>query len=156
MWKMRQVCHSKCMTFSVSVLSHASVIPNFKYGKFLHARNWSKQVPWRLHAKWLSYSHLFLHTNLMWMHYTLYWWFSSNQCIQDHHFFLNVQKLQERCEVKVRVVHPRSRCITKRWDVSTQNCLVEQSRLLQIVTEQTGQTLLPFLGGGELSWIWKI
>ena len=31
MQKMRKVCGSKCKAFSVSLLSHASVTPNFKY-----------------------------------------------------------------------------------------------------------------------------
>ena len=39
MRKMREVCGSKCMVFFVSALSHASVTPNFKYGKLLHAYN---------------------------------------------------------------------------------------------------------------------
>ena len=41
----------KCMTLFVSVLSYAPVTPKFKHGKLLHACNWLKQVPWRLHVK---------------------------------------------------------------------------------------------------------
>ena len=52
---MGKVCFSECMGFSVSVLSHALVTPNFRCGKLCHARNWLKQVPWRLHVKQLSY-----------------------------------------------------------------------------------------------------
>ena len=54
-----EVCVSECMPFSVSVLFRASVTPNFKYGKLLHARNWLKQVPWRLHVKQPSYPKFF-------------------------------------------------------------------------------------------------
>ena len=60
--RMRETCKvygTKCMVFSVSVLSHASVILNFMYGKLLHARKWLKQVPWLLYVKRLSYLHLF-------------------------------------------------------------------------------------------------
>ena len=68
MQKMWKVCHSKCMALFISVLSHASVIPNFKYWKLLHAHNLSKQVPWQLYVKQLSYSRL--HANSTWMHYS--------------------------------------------------------------------------------------
>ena len=37
--KIGKVCGSKCTAFSVSVLSHASVTMNFKYGQLLDARN---------------------------------------------------------------------------------------------------------------------
>ena len=69
MWKVH-VCHSKCMVFSVSVLSHALVTLNFKYGKLLHARNWLKQVLWQLIAcKMAELFLFFLHANSTWSHY---------------------------------------------------------------------------------------
>ena len=37
--KMRKVYGSKCMAFSVSILFHASVTLNFKYGRLLHVCN---------------------------------------------------------------------------------------------------------------------
>ena len=63
MRKMQKVCSSKCMVFSVSLLSHASVTPNFKHRKLLHVCNWLKQVPWQLHVKRPSYSRLLLPAN---------------------------------------------------------------------------------------------
>ena len=45
MWKMREGRGSKCMAFSVSLLSHASVTPSFMYGQLLHGRNSLEQVP---------------------------------------------------------------------------------------------------------------
>ena len=45
MRKISKVCGSKCKAFSVSVLSHASVTPTFKYGRLLHACNWLKLIP---------------------------------------------------------------------------------------------------------------
>ena len=41
MWKKQKVHGSKCtcMVFSVSVLSHALVAPNFMYGKLFHVCN---------------------------------------------------------------------------------------------------------------------
>ena len=53
MWKMQKahVCGSKCMVFCASVPFNALVTQNLKYGKFLHARNWLKKVPWWMHLK---------------------------------------------------------------------------------------------------------
>ena len=45
MQKMQKVCRSKRMVFSFSVLFHALVTSNFKYGKLLHAHNSLKEVP---------------------------------------------------------------------------------------------------------------
>ena len=36
MRKMQKACGSKCIVFSVSVIFHALVTLNFKYGKLLH------------------------------------------------------------------------------------------------------------------------
>ena len=72
MWRVRKVhlhvCGSKCMAFPVSVLSHASMTPNFKYGKLLHVCNWLKQVPWQLHVKRPSYACFYTPTPT-WTHY---------------------------------------------------------------------------------------
>ena len=73
MWKMWKVCSSKCMAFSVSVLSQALATLNFMYGKLIHARNWSNQVSWWLHVKQPSYSH-YLPTNSTWTHYSKNMW----------------------------------------------------------------------------------
>ena len=68
-YKDAKVCHSKGMVLFVSVLSHASVTPNFKHGKLVHAHNWLKQVPWWLDVKRPSYS-CFVHGTLMWISYS--------------------------------------------------------------------------------------
>ena len=39
-WTCKRYAVKKCMAFSVSVLSHAAVTSNFKYGMLLYAHNW--------------------------------------------------------------------------------------------------------------------
>ena len=62
----------KCVAFSVLVLSHALVTPNFRYVKLLHAHSGLKQAPLLLHVKRPSYSYV-LPTNSIWTHYSGLW-----------------------------------------------------------------------------------
>ena len=67
----RVFCFSTCILYTV--LSHASLMTNFKHGKLLDVRNWLKQVPWQLHAKQPRYySVAFLSANSMWMYYSFF------------------------------------------------------------------------------------
>ena len=49
--KMWNVCRSKCVAFSVPVLSRASVTPNFKYGKLLQCVQLIKASPMTIASK---------------------------------------------------------------------------------------------------------